>query len=252
MFSILKKIITKAHRPPYRIPEGTRVYAVGDVHGRADLLETLHQRMVRDAEDARPANNVAVYLGDYVDRGLDVRDVLEILSGGPPDGFQAVYLRGNHEETLVRFLEDPRWLEHWLPMGGASTLLNYRVNVPGNGSTAQRAPQVRDALLASLPEKHLSFLRLLRPSFALGDYFFAHAGIRPGVPLNRQSPEDLLWIRDGFLASTARHEARIVHGHSIVSRPEVLPHRIALDTGAYATGNLSCAVLENDHVRILG
>ncbi len=251
MFVFLKNLASRRKQVRYRIPEGVRVYAVGDVHGRADLLESLHQRMAADAGSAPAARNVAVYLGDYVDRGLQVREVLDVLLAGPPPGFEAVYLRGNHEEMMLRFLEDPAHLESWLSIGGQATLLNYRVAVPNNGSTLKRSPEVRDELVRALPEGHLFFLRLLQTSFALGDYFFVHAGVRPGVPLNQQKPEDLLWIRNGFLSCDTGHGARIVHGHSIVQRPEILPHRVNLDTGAYASGVLSCAVLEGEQVRIL-
>ncbi|TVQ96278.1 MAG: serine/threonine protein phosphatase [Desulfovibrionales bacterium] len=251
MFAFLKKITTRARPSSSRVPEGVRVYAVGDVHGRADLLQRLHLRMTEDARSSPMEENVVVYLGDYVDRGLQVREVLDTLLTGLPEGFQAVYLRGNHEEMMLRFLEDPQHLEAWMSIGAQATLMNYRVGVNGNGSTGKRAAEFREALRDAMPDDHLYFLRLLQTSFTLGDYYFVHAGVRPGRPLGSQKTEDLLWIRDDFLSSTSDFGARIVHGHSIVDQPEVRPNRISLDTGAYATGVLSCAVLEADQVRFL-
>ena len=252
MFTFLRKKQEKNNPTnQYCIPHGLRVYAVGDIHGRADLLKDLHHRIIADAARASKSENMVVYLGDYVDRGIEIREVLDTLINGLPDNFHPVYLRGNHEETLLAFLEDSSMLDFWIAIGGQATLMNYRVAVPGNGFGENRATEVRKALIDKLPDKHLTFLNRLQNSFAIGDYFFAHAGVRPGVALSQQKPEDLLWIRDPFMSSTDHFGARIVHGHSIVQRPEILPNRIGLDTGAYATGILSCAVLEKDRVRLL-
>jgi len=252
MFTFLKKK-QEISKPiyHYHVPEGIRVYAVGDIHGRADLLKRLHRRIIADAGRMPNLRNIVVYLGDYVDRGIEIREVLDTLVNGLPDNFHPVYLRGNHEETLLAFLEDSSMLDFWLAIGGQATLMNYRVAVSGNGFSENRAMEVRKALIDKLPDKHLTFLNRLENSFAIGDYFFAHAGVRPGVALSQQKPEDLLWIRDPFMSSTDHFGARIVHGHSIVRSPEILPNRIGLDTGAYATGILSCAVLEEDRVRLL-
>jgi serine/threonine protein phosphatase 1 len=251
MFAFLKRFPKTSRQVVHRIPAGVRVYAVGDIHGRADLLEDVHRRIQEDAASAPRARNLVVYLGDYVDRGTQVRKTLDILVAGLGDDFETVYLRGNHEDLMLRFLEEPALLETWMAVGGQATLLNYRLAVPGTGITPDRAVDVRDALLQALPAEHLRFLRSLHTSFQLGDYVFVHAGIRPGVDVDQQSPEDLLWIREEFLFSKASHGPRVVHGHSIVPRPEVLPNRINLDTGAFATGMLSCAVLEDDRVRLL-
>lgn len=252
MFTFLRKKQEKNNNPnQYCLPHGFRVYAVGDIHGRADLLKNLHQRIIADAAQASKSKNLVVYLGDYVDRGFEVHEVLDTLIAGLPGNFQPVYLRGNHEEILLSFLEDLSLLEFWLAIGGQSTLANYRVAFSGIGYSKSRAQEVQKALIERLPEKHLFFLRRLTTSFTIGDYFFVHAGVRPGVALAQQKPEDLLWIRDPFISSTDHFGARIVHGHSIVRSPEVLPNRIGLDTGAYATGILSCAVLEKDRVRLL-
>ena len=252
MFNFFKKKQEpNNHTCRYYLPQGVRVYAVGDIHGRADLLKRLHRRIIADAEQRSNVKNMVVYLGDYVDRGIEIREVLDTLVNGLPDNFQTIYLRGNHEETLLCFLEDPSLLEFWLAIGGQETLMNYRVAFPVNGFGENRAREVQKALMDIMPEKHLLFLRRLKNSFAIGDYFFTHAGVRPGVALSQQKPEDLLWIRYPFMSSTDHFGARVVHGHCIVRSPEILPNRIGLDTGAYATGILSCAVLEEDRVRLL-
>lgn len=235
----------------HRLPEGQRVYAVGDVHGRADLLRRLHKAIVRDAGRSPDRDNTVVYLGDYLDRGHMVRETLEEAAGGLPDSFDSIFLRGNHEQMFLDFLDDPALLETWLGLGGQATLLNYGVRPPAQGFCTGRAEEVRDNILQAMPDEHLRFLGLLRPVERIGDYVFVHAGIRPGVALDRQSEGDLFWIRDEFLASQRDHGLRVVHGHTIQDRPTARANRISVDTGAYATGVLSCAVLEDDQVRFL-
>ncbi len=251
MFSLFRSLFQKVKPLVYRIPEGARVYAVGDVHGRADLLESMNQVIIAHAARFPTDENLVVYLGDYIDRGIHVREVLNLLQVGLPRNFKAVYLRGNHEDMMLRFLDNPQYLESWLAIGGQTTLMNYQVPVPGSGFSIRQALAVQDNLRQALPLEHRLFLHHLQTSFSVGNYFFVHAGVRPGIGLEQQAPYDLLWIRDGFLTSDVCYGSRIVHGHSIVRCPEVLPNRIGLDTGAYATGKLSCAVLENDQVHLL-
>lgn len=251
VLTFLEKFKKKPREKLYQLPEGWRVYAVGDIHGRADLLEKLHQMIVRDSEAEPVKNNLAIYLGDYLDRGPLVKETLDLLISGLPSGFKAEYLRGNHEEFFFRFLEDPVILELWAVLGGRSTLMSYGVRVPGSGLSAERARQVRQELLEAMPKKHLEFLMNLKPFYQLGEYFFVHAGIRPRIPLENQKPEDFFWIRDDFLGSTDDHGIKIVHGHTISEQVQNYSNRIGVDTGAYATGILSCAVLENSGIRFL-
>jgi len=232
------------------VPEGVRVYAIGDIHGRADLLERLHQSIIKDANFSEKENRV-VYLGDYLDRGPCVKKAIDEVISGLPDTFQTEYLRGNHEDLFLNFLKDAEVLGVWLDLGGHSTLLNYGVQPPVAGFSPEQAEQIRQALLASVPEKHMAFLKTLKPYTQIGNYFFTHAGIRPGIHLQQQAEEDLYWIRNDFLESKTEHGAKIVHGHTIASRVQDCPNRIGVDTGAYATGVLTCAVLENDQVRFL-
>jgi serine/threonine protein phosphatase 1 len=230
------------------VPAGYRVYAVGDIHGRADLLRRLLDNIVKDK--ARSASRaVLVFLGDYIDRGLDSRGVIERLLS-PPSGFDVHFLRGNHDQTLLDFLADPRIFRQWREFGASETFLSYRVLPPRFNDDASLI-KARDDLAAALPPRHLDFLRRLKLSLTIGDYFFAHAGARPGLPLNEQSAQDLLWIRDEFLYSSADFGATIVHGHTPSNQPVRKANRIGIDTGAYITGQLTAAVLEGTTCRFL-
>jgi serine/threonine protein phosphatase 1 len=251
ILQLFEKFNKKNREKVYQLPEGWRVYAVGDIHGRADLLERLNQIIVLDSEAAPFKKNLLVYLGDYLDRGPFVRETLDLLISGLPSGFKTEYLHGNHEEFFLRFLEDPSILEMWVALGGQSTLMSYGVQVPGMGFSTERARKVREELLQAMPREHLEFLTNLKPFFVLGDFVFVHAGIRPGVPLDKQKPEDLFWIRDDFLNSPADHGYLVIHGHTIDEQVQKLFNRIGVDTGAYATGILSCAVLEGNRIRFL-
>ena len=234
-----------------KIPEGKRVYAVGDIHGRADLLLEIHRMIEADARTAA-CTKIVVYLGDFVDRGLDTREVIDIMLDRPLADVDAVHLRGNHEEMLLRFLEDPREAAVWLDYGGAETLLSYGVaGAAGSMISEEGIVAWRDGLARNLPERHLEFLRGLADSFEVGDYFFVHAGIRPGIPIEEQDADDLVWIRQEFLSSKVDHGRVIVHGHSIRKEPEIRPNRIGIDTGAYASGVLTCLVLDGDERRLL-
>jgi serine/threonine protein phosphatase 1 len=229
--------------------EPNRLYVIGDIHGRADLLDRMVAAIGRDLA-ARPIENcLTVTLGDYIDRGPDSRGVLERLTRNPfPTEFVA--LKGNHEDLLAMFLRDPSTGEHWRRIGGLETLHSYGIDVGPlmRGRDYGRAAQ---AFLAAVPPQHLAFLASLRLTLTVGRYFLCHAGVRPGVPLERQSEEDLLWIRDEFLDSRADFGKRVVHGHTPTLEPELLPNRINVDTGAFMTGLLTCAVIEQDDVRFL-
>lgn len=226
------------------VPPGTRVYAIGDIHGRADLLAELVGRIAEDARRSAAPTRRIVFLGDYVDRGPHSREVIDLVLGGLPGGFDAITLKGNHEDFMLRFIEDARIGPGWLMNGGGATLLSYGARMPERGGTIERLDQLRRQLCANLPDRHLRFLRGLGRWHVEGDYFFVHAGIRPGVPLDEQQDEDILWIREEFLDDAGDHGKIVVHGHTIARSPEVRPNRIGIDTGAYATGVLTCLVLE--------
>lgn len=233
-----------------QLPEGLRVYAIGDIHGCAHLLDDLHGQIERDLRARPPADVRIVYLGDYIDRGPDSAGVLERLAQPPPAGIGRVLLKGNHEDMLGNFLADPKLGSAWRQLGGLETLLSYQVDVNeilgriGFGGLAAE-------LERRMPPSHLQVLSNLQTSVTFGDYFFCHAGVRPGVLLDRQNPHDLMWIRHEFLHSSHDFGKTVVHGHSPVERPEVRPNRIDIDTGAYATGHLTALVLEGADRRFL-
>ncbi len=246
------------HRLPTRdgrepsVPDGIQVYAIGDIHGRADLLTQLHRQIQEDAATApERVTKTAVYLGDYVDRGLDSKGVIDLILSDPLVGFDTVYLKGNHEDTLLRFLQDMSVGPNWFAIGGDATVLSYGVRIPQGLSTMQRFEHVWNELPNRIPQDHLEFLFGLELMYQAGDYVFVHAGIKPGTPLDQQTPEDLMWIREEFLCSKQDHGVMVVHGHSPRNRPEIQNHRIGIDTGGFATNVLTCLVLEGTTKRFL-
>lgn len=230
------------------IPEGVRAYVIGDIHGRADLLEDIARRIEIDSRGA-PAEVVTIFLGDYIDRGPRSAEVVDRLQRGAfPTAI--VTLKGNHEQTMIDAFADPNTLGAWRQFGGLETLVSYGVDV----SQVMRGLQFEDAsrrLAEKTPTEHRQFLESLPLKYELDGYFFCHAGVRPGVPLSAQSAAELLWIREEFLQSSAFHGKIVVHGHTPVSAPEVRPNRINIDTGAYATGVLTALVLEGTARRFL-
>lgn len=226
-------------------PRDTRIYAIGDVHGRADLLGSLQELIAKDADRAPESRKVVVYLGDYVDRGPDSAGVIGRLIDGPLAGLDQVFLMGNHEEFFLQFLENPEVGTVWLKNGGDATLASYGVK-GAKGCSAKDLGVLSKALQDKLPDEHLDFLKRLSISHREEDYLFVHAGIRPGVPLDRQSEDDMLWIREPFLGSPEQHEVVVVHGHTPVEAAEVHTNRIAVDTGAVWSGCLTAAVLHGE------
>jgi serine/threonine protein phosphatase 1 len=221
-----------------------RIYAIGDVHGRADLLDQVLLRI--DAHQAaNPAfRPVEIFLGDYIDRGPASREVLNRLIARSR-ARETVCLKGNHESFIQDFLNDPTALSVWRHNGGLETLLSYGLMPSGNMDLAEQT-RLAAAFRQALPESHRLFLGGLESSFTCGDYFFVHAGVRPGIPLAKQREEDLLWIREDFLLCEDDFSKIVVHGHTPVREPDIRPNRINIDTGAYATGQLTCLMLEGD------
>ena len=228
--------------------ENKRLYAIGDIHGRLDLLDQVIAAIQRDVA-THGSDALTVTLGDYIDRGPKSRGVIERLIANPfPTPYIA--LKGNHEQMVESFLADPAVAEHWRRYGGVETLHSYRVPVSGL-MLGKNYAEAADALRTAMPPEHFQFLGSLKTSYSHGKYFLCHAGVRPGVPLERQSDEDLLWIRDEFLNSKMNFGKIIVHGHTPMEAPEVLPNRINIDTGAFATGRLTCMVLDESGHRFL-
>ena len=232
------------------MPEGIRIYAVGDVHGRADLLASLLSQIEADTVRRPISRPMTVFLGDYVDRGPAARETIELLLAWR--GVQeAVFLKGNHEDFLLRFLKDPAVLEDWRYCGGLETLIAYGLKPPINPSSAEQSQLAHD-LDGALPESHRAFLEALGLYFICGDFLFVHAGVRPLVPIERQTEDDLLWIREEFLLWEKEFEKIVVHGHTPVHEPDIRPNRINIDTGAFATGRLTCMVFEGTEIMPLG
>lgn len=228
------------------VPAGTLVYAVGDTHGRRDLLDILLERIRRDAAELDAGHCLLVFLGDYVDRGPDSAGVIDRLVSGPIKGFETVCLKGNHEAIMLDFLAGKTPLDHWLDNGAAATFASYGVDEPAFGWHAADAEACRSALDAALPSNHRQFLDTLAGHHQCGDYFFAHAGVRPGVALDAQRPMDLIWIREAFLESDADFGKVVVHGHTPGREPVVRPNRIGIDTGAWTRGTLTALRLWGD------
>lgn len=229
-----------------------RLYAIGDIHGRLDCLDALLARIAEDAGAQPPAADQAlVFLGDYIDRGPDSRGVIDRLLAGPPAGFAARYLKGNHEAALLRFLDEPGFMATWRQFGAAETLASYGVAMPPLSAGADAYVKLRDAFAAALPAAHIRFFQNLKLTLRAGRTLFVHAGIRPRIPLSAQAEDDLLSIREPFLSYRGDLGVRVVHGHTPSERATIGANRICVDTGAYATGVLSCAVFDRGPVRIL-
>ena len=224
-----------------------RVYAVGDIHGRADLLADAIAR-IDDDRARRPVEHaIEVYLGDYIDRGPDSKTVIDLLSVRLVKN-RAVCLRGNHEALMEDFLRDPANLDPWLQLGGIQTLASYGISLrPG----IETAIDLHRRFWAAFPRAHEVFLQCLRYSFCCGDFLFVHAGIRPGIAVAQQHFHDLLWVRSEFLDSTEHHEKYVVHGHSPVGHPDIRGNRMNIDTGAWRSGTLTCVAIEGAAILIL-
>ncbi len=236
--------------PFARVPDGERIYAIGDIHGRHDLLQDMHDEIDADSRGVGLRRTI-VYLGDYIDRGLGSRQVIDQLISPPDDGAERICLLGNHEAMLLNFLESSRGANAWLGNGGIETLQGYGVDPPTAAGGEVAIENTRRALRERIPPEHVEFFRNLRICYQSGDYFFVHAGVRPGVPLERQAREDMIWIRKDFLEARENFSKIVVHGHSIRLQVEERPNRIGIDTGAYQSGRLTALVLEGDHRRYL-
>lgn len=229
------------------VPTGRTIYAVGDIHGANALLDDLLNRIARDAGGLDQAH--IVFLGDYVDRGPDSRGVIDQLQGLKKRYPQMVFLKGNHEAVMLDFLADPDEMLEWLEWGGDETLRSYGVS----GALSKSGEDLSEELAAAMPKTHHDFLNNLQLTHREGDYLFVHAGVRPGVAIDDQQEDDLLWIRKAFHEAPAdqRPDLTIVHGHHPMKKPLDAGWRIGVDTGACWSGRLSAVVLKDDQRRFL-
>lgn len=230
-------------------PAATVVYAIGDIHGRIDLLDALLPAIEQHVGDRPCSQHVVIFLGDYLSRGMDSRAVVERILHWPPtlpSHARVITLKGNHEDLALRYLAgDLDAGRHWFDYDGLDALADYGVTTSDAGARDEATLlDLQQRFAQALPPTHLAFFKALAVSHREQDYYFVHAGVRPGVPLAAQAAFDQMWIRKRFLESDAEHGALVVHGHSVSDQPDVHASRIGIDTGAYASGVLTCLVLE--------
>ena len=243
------KMLTPAAKEKPRIPDDTRIYAIGDVHGRADLLAQMFAAIDASLVSHPVKRPIQILLGDYIDRGPNSREVIDTLIARRRR-HTMVYLRGNHESLATQFLREPSVLTEWKKVGGLNTLLSYGITSSARDDPKQQH-EIAAAFRHKLPPNHRAFMQSLPLSFTCGDFFFTHAGVRPGVPLAEQRERDLLWIREDFLLCEEDFGKVIVHGHTPAKEPDVRPNRINIDTGAFTTGRLTCLVLQGDQMFVI-
>jgi serine/threonine protein phosphatase 1 len=248
MMHFLRRARTEKSLP--RTPGGYRAYAVGDVHGRLDLLEDMLRRIEADLNERQPKRAILLFLGDLIDRGPASCQVIERLRTYAHPRLRTLFLMGNHEEVLLRLLAAERGiLDSWLRFGGTECLASYGVDASAFKSMSER--EALAAVKRAIPESHRKFITDFADTARFGDYLFVHAGIRPAVDISMQSQADLRWIRQPFLDDDSDHGFVIVHGHTISDAVVERPNRIGIDTGAYRTGILSALVLEGEDRRFL-
>ncbi|MEO0499157.1 MAG: metallophosphoesterase family protein [Pseudomonadota bacterium] len=248
----MKNPFARKKKRPSAVPDGRRVYAVGDIHGMAPLLTKLLKAIKRDLKGYRGESEI-VFLGDYIDRGPDSAGVIDRLVEGPGPADRWTFLKGNHDAFLVSTLAAERlkrrYYDMWIDQGGAEAMMSWGVR---RGLVYGDDPRdAVDALKDAMPKAHRKFFKRLQLSHRVGDYMFVHAGVRPHVPLEEQQEKDLLWIREDFLDHRKGFGPHIVHGHTITAEPDAQKHRTGIDTGAYRTGVLTALVLEGTERRTL-
>ncbi len=235
----------KASRPidNATIPEGRRVYAIGDIHGRNDLLQQLLDKIIKDDGERDGAESEIIFLGDLVDRGPDSAGVLDTAMQLKAELGNVRFLMGNHEEVyLAAATGDEKSVRFFNRIGGRETILSYEISMKEYAELdisqlAQRIPEL-------FPQKHIEFIAGFEDQIIVGDYAFVHAGIRPGVPLSEQRQKDLRWIREDFLSAQEAHEKVIVYGHTINDHFVETGTRIGIDTGAYYSNKLTALALQ--------
>ncbi len=253
VLKLIRKLRRRAAAEPFAAPVDPGagvIYAVGDVHGRHDLLARLLERVLADAAGS-PGPPRVVFLGDYIDRGEEVRETVELLRGLEARGEVApVFLMGNHEQMLLGFLRDPAEGDRWLRYGGLQTLMSYGVGGLPGLRAGDEAPRVRDELIAAMGP-HLAFIEALRPAYQAGNVLFAHAGADPAIPPEEQPVDTLLWGCESFHRVDRSDGVWVVHGHFVVDEPAAERGRIPVDTGAYFSGRLTAARIGGGEVSFL-
>lgn len=247
MMSAIRKLLKPDAEPLFRypgLPDGLVVYTLADIHGCLGPLQRTLAAIEEDKAATNPKYSMTVFLGDYVDRGPNSKGVIDLLAT-MCERRDVVFLKGNHDAMLEEFVAGRRPLADWLPFGGADTLRSY-------GASPEDIAGDDDHLPCLIPQAHIEMLSRCEYSLHVEDYFFAHAGVRPGVSLEEQSQTDLMWIRDAFLNHRGPFGAVVVHGHTTVAEPEFRANRICIDTAAYMTGRLTCMRIDGQGPKILG
>ena len=222
---------------------GLRAYAVGDVHGRLDLLDQLLDKIHEDIKRRPPRKVLLVFVGDLIDRGPNSAQVVERLRTYRRPAVETVFLLGNHEEVLLRILSgDADMITKWRLFGGKECLDSYGVDTAKLAGLKKE--EALEVIRKAIPREHVEFLQTFDDSCRFGDYLFVHAGIRPGVEIDQQRQSDLRWIREPFLFDETDHGFVVVHGHTIRPEVEMRPNRIGIDTGAYKSGVLTALAIE--------
>lgn len=235
-----------------QLPENLRIYAVGDIHGRLDLLDSLLGQISEECAQApEKLKTQLIFLGDYIDRGPHSKEVIDRLLQPMPGCLQPIFLLGNHEFVFKSLFSDATHFAGWLQFGGYNTLLSYGVSCPAGRLTLERMTQIQEGLKEKVPASHHEFLSQLQLYSVKGDYLFVHAGVNPQKTFAEQTQDDYLWSRRGFLDVMHAWEKKVIHGHTIYPQVEVTPLRIGIDTGAYASDVLTALVLEGNQWRTL-
>lgn len=233
-------------------PADLRIYAIGDVHGYLKLLQQLYTAITNDVLVNPVADHRIIFLGDYVDRGPDSAGCVEYLIKLMADNPRIICLKGNHEDKLQNFLNDPvKFATSFFTYGGVETSASYGVDIAGFSGDEEEIVRIGAELKEKIPTQHHSYYSELVTTVSFGDYLFTHAGVRPGVALDQQTHDDLIWIRSEFIEHAGHYEKVIVHGHTPAYPMEILPNRINVDTHAYETGVLSCLVLQGKDYRVI-
>jgi serine/threonine protein phosphatase 1 len=235
----------------YYVPEDTCVYAVGDIHGRLDLLKEMNQKIIDDMKKNPCARKVVVYLGDYIDRGRESKGVISELISNPIAGAEIIHLRGNHEQTMIDYFGDKELAASWFLWGGAATVRDYGVGEWDKHGRRLNLTEVHEQFVNAVPDDHKEFIRALPYTHEEGDYVFVHAGFRPHLPMDEQNSHDMMTIRDTFIKSAYDFGKMVVFGHTVQEEVFKAPGRLGIDTGAYATGVLTAVVLCGSEQRFL-
>lgn len=241
---LFKKAAVQRPLDTARVPDGMRIYAIGDIHGRNDLLHSLLKQIEADDSARGNADTHIIFLGDLMDRGPDSAGVIDTAMALRDSGRKVRFLMGNHEEVFVSACRknDTKITRFFLRIGGEATVLSYPI--PRSEYIMLDMEQLSERLTTLVPQAHLEFLDSFEDQIIIGDYAFVHAGIRPGVPLSEQKPSDLRWIRDDFVDQRGDLEKVVVYGHTIYDEVEERGSRIGIDTGAYASDKLTALALE--------